>query len=209
VLPASKNLHKAQSTKHKNRQPSRFPRLSASPASLRMAPRGSSPIPPSSPASKAHQKSGPFPPPELPGLTGRTTLSDSRPAHRLKAMAEMRPPTGRVSPDYPRCPSNVPCPLPRRTEQGHASMACLFVRPSPSVRWVGVRIGSFEACSGCTRVTARRIAQPPKAAFVTRLRPGQSPSRIARQPPDSSTIIRVEPSSTSNTRLRGARALSP
>ena len=27
------------------------------------------------PASKAHQKSGPFPSPELPGLTGRTTLS--------------------------------------------------------------------------------------------------------------------------------------
>ena len=133
----------------------------------------------------------------------------SRPAHRLKAMVEMRPPTGRVSPDYPCCPSNVPCPLPRRTEQGHASMACLFVRPSPSVRWVGVRIGSFEACSGCTRVTAHRIAQPPEAAFVTRLRPDQSPSRTARQLPDSSTFIRVEPPSTSNTRLRGAHALSP
>ncbi len=32
--------------------------------------------------SKAHQKSGPFPPPALPGLTGRTALSDSRPARR-------------------------------------------------------------------------------------------------------------------------------
>src|SRR5208337_1000949 len=61
-------------------------------------------------------------------------LSDSRPAHRLKTMVEMRPPTGRVSPDYPCCPSNVPCPLPRRTEQGHASMACLFVRPSPNLQ---------------------------------------------------------------------------
>jgi hypothetical protein len=29
----------------------------------------------------------------------------------------------------------------------------------------------FEACSGFTHVTARRIAQPPKATFVTRLRP--------------------------------------
>jgi hypothetical protein len=44
-------------------------------------------------------------------------------------------------------PSNVPCPLPRRTEQRHASTACLFVRPFPTLRWVGVRIGSFEACS--------------------------------------------------------------
>ena len=38
------------------------------------------------------------------------------------------------SPDYPCCPSNVPCPLPRRTEQGHASMACLFVLPSPNLQ---------------------------------------------------------------------------
>ena len=167
-------------------------------AGLRQSPR-------SSPTSQARLKSGAFAPPELPGLNALTPLSDSRPTHRLKAMVEMRPPTGRVSPDYPCHPSNVPCPLPRRTEQGHASMACLFVRPSPSTRRVGVRIGSFEACSGCTRVTARRIAQPPRAAFVTRLRPGQSPSRTARQLPDSSTIIRVEPPSTSNTRLRGAR----
>src|SRR5262249_58271358 len=32
----------------------------------------------SSPSSKAYQKSGPFPPPELPGFIGRTSLSDSR-----------------------------------------------------------------------------------------------------------------------------------
>ena len=36
------------------------------------------------------------------------------------------------------------------------------------------------ACSGVTRVTASRIAQPPKAAFVARLRPGQLPDRAAR-----------------------------
>src|SRR5215471_17197406 len=32
---------------------------------------------------KAHQKSGPFPPPALPGLIGPTTLSDSRSGRRL------------------------------------------------------------------------------------------------------------------------------
>src|SRR5208337_5490610 len=37
----------------------------------------------------------------------------------------------------------------------------------------------------------------------------QSPSRTARQLPDSSTIIRVEPPSTSSTRLRGARKPAP
>jgi hypothetical protein len=46
--------------------------------------RGSSPITLSSPTSKAHQKSGSFPPPELPGLNSHTTLSDSRPIHRQK-----------------------------------------------------------------------------------------------------------------------------
>ena len=36
-------------------------------------------------------------------------------------------------------------------------------------------IASCEAWSGFTRVTARQIAQPPKAAFVTRLRRSQLP----------------------------------
>jgi len=36
---------------------------------------GSSPIPLSSAASKAHQKQGPFPPPALPGFNGTTSLS--------------------------------------------------------------------------------------------------------------------------------------
>src|SRR5262249_17252476 len=39
------------------------------------------------------------------------------------------------------------------------------------------------ACSGFTRVTARRIAQPPMVAFVTRLQSRQSPSEAARQLP--------------------------
>src|SRR4029078_4766569 len=62
----------------------------------------------------------------------------------------------------------------------------------------------YKACSGFTRVTARRIARPPKVTFVARLRPGQSPDRAARQLPDLSTIIRVEPSSTDDSRRQGA-----
>ena len=53
-------------------------------------------------------------------------------------------------------------------------------------------------------IPARRIAQPPKATFVTRLQSGQSPSQTARQLPDPSTSIRVEPSSTRETRQLGA-----
>jgi hypothetical protein len=42
----------------------------------------------------------------------------------------------------------------------------------------------FESCSDFTYVTARRIAQPPKAAFVARLRPDRSPRQAACQLPD-------------------------
>ena len=46
---------------------------------------GSSPITFTSPSSKAHQKSGSFAPPALPGFNARTTLSDSRHGRRLSA----------------------------------------------------------------------------------------------------------------------------
>ena len=56
-------------------------------------------------------------------------------------------------------------------------------------------------------VTARRIAQPPKVTFVTRLQPSQLPDQTARQLPDQSTTIRVESSSTGVSRPRGALPL--
>jgi hypothetical protein len=67
------------------------------------------------------------------------------------------------------------------------------MQPSPNGRRVGIRIVTFEACSSFTYVTARRIAQSPKATFVTRLQPCQLPSQAAHQLPDQSTILRVEP----------------
>ena len=85
-----------------------------------------------------------------------------------------------------------------------ASIASLSVQPSPNGRRVGIRIVTFEACSGFTHVTARRIAQPPKATFVTRLQPMRLPAQAARQLPDQSTTLRVESSSTDDPRLRGA-----
>jgi hypothetical protein len=61
---------------------------------------------------------------------------------------------------YPNHLSNVPCPLPRRIERVCVSIASPLTRPSPNGRRVGIRIVTFEACSGFTHVTARRIAQP-------------------------------------------------
>ena len=84
------------------------------------------------------------------------------------------------------------------------SITSSLVQHSPNGRRVCIRIVTFEACSGFTRVTAHRIAQPPKVTFVTRLRSRQLPSETARQLPDLSTIIRVEPSSTDDSRLQGA-----
>src|SRR6266851_368931 len=101
-------------------------------------------------------------------------------------------------------PSDVLCPLPRRIKRVRVSIASPLVQPSPNGRRVGIRIVTFEACLGFTRVTARRIAQPPKVTFVTRLQSHQLPSETARQLPDLSTIIRVEPSSTDDSRLQGA-----
>ena len=98
----------------------------------------------------------------------------------------------------------MPCPLPRRIERVRVSIASPLMQPSPNGRRVGIRIVTFEACSGFTHVTACRIAQPPKAAFVTRLQPCRLPDRAARQLPDQSTTLWVESSSTSDPRLRGA-----
>jgi hypothetical protein len=44
----------------------------------------------------------------------------------------------------------------------------------------------------------------PEVTFVTRLQPMQLPARAARQLPDQSTTLRVDSSSTDDSRLRGA-----
>jgi hypothetical protein len=125
------------------------------------------------------------------------------------AVSKPRPPTGWASPDYPFHPSRVPRPIPRRIEWLRVSM---LRHPYCLPRFEGGSASAslpFEACSDFTHVAARWIAQPPKAAFVTRLRSSQSPSQTARQLPGQSTITWVEPPSTGQTRLRGAPQKSP
>jgi hypothetical protein len=64
---------------------------------------------------------------------------------------------------------HVPFPLPRRTVKS-ALVDCLLStqRPSPKFRRVGVRIFTFEACSGFTRVTAHGFANPPNGGYCPR-----------------------------------------
>ena len=71
---------------------------------------GSSPITFTSPSSKAHQKSGSFPPPALPGFNGRMTLSDSRPSRRLEATLRPLPSPRTGLPRLPEPPSRRAVP---------------------------------------------------------------------------------------------------
>src|SRR5262249_1226228 len=77
--------------------------------------------------------------------------------------------------------SRVPCPLPRRIAWVRASIASPRMRPSPNDRRVGIRIRTFEACSGFTFVTAHRIAQQPQGRLRRRA-PTQPVTRPSRLP---------------------------
>ena len=92
---------------------------------------GSTPITSASPSSRAHQKSGSFPPPALPGFFGTMALSDSRRSRRPKSASRSLPPPRRVSPVAPDHLPNVLCPIPRRIERVQVSISSPSARPSP------------------------------------------------------------------------------
>ena len=123
----------------------------------------------------------------------------------LTTTLEARPPTVTGLPRLPGSPFQRAVPITPVDRNGcRCRLLPHSTRPSPTDRRVGIHDFTFEACSDFTRVTARWIAQPPKATFVTRLRNGQLPNRPARQLPDLPTTLWVDPSSTGVPRLRGA-----
>src|ERR1700732_3204467 len=165
---------------------------------------GSSPITTTSPSSKAHQKSGPFPQPALPGFNGHTTPSDSRHGRRLRDVEaatlalDGSPPITRTT--FPTCRAHYP--------GGSSGCACRLLPRSCSLPQMAG--GSASALSLSRPAQASLTLRPAgllnrlKAAFVTRLQPCGLPGRPARQLPDQSTTLWVESSSTSDPRLRGA-----
>ena len=123
--------------------------------------------------------SGPFPPPELLGFPGTTSLSATpgSPACPSRAsgwdLASLRW-------GFP-CGSSFPCidmpsPLPRWDRwvrsfgmRGSQPLGfCQRRRPSPIYRRVGSHINTFEACSVFTHVTACRLAAPPSGTLVSK-----------------------------------------
>ena len=141
--------------------------------------------------SQACPKSGPFPPPALPGITGTTSLS--------------------ATPFGPACPSRVsgwcphhhrwgfPCcvgpplytasPVPGGTVG--CARCCLFQRrrPSPLSDRVGSRITFFEACSVFTHVyglPTRRVALRPSTPEASEM---SLPMYTLRLLPTAATFV--------------------
>src|SRR6202043_2651119 len=148
---------------------------------------GSSPITTTSPSSKAHQKSGPFPQPALPGFDGHTTPSDSRHGLRLRDVEaatlalDGSPPITRTT--FPTCRAHYP--------GGSSGCACRLLPRSYSLPQMA---GGTASALSLTRVGPPQSAKPPKAAFVTGPQPGRLPGRTSRQLPDQSTTLSVESS---------------
>ncbi len=114
----------------------------------------------------------------------RPCPTPARPAMHATAL-EARPPAGTGLPRLPASPCLRAVPT---TPVDRNGCSCRLLprptRPSPNLRRVGVHDFTFEACSDFTRITARKLAQPPKAAFVAGLRSHRLPDEIACQLPD-------------------------
>jgi hypothetical protein len=81
-----------------------------------------------------HTFGGSFPPPELPGLDGHTTLSDSRPIHRPGAMLKPRPSIQTGLPRLPASPFHRAVPITPVDRTG-ACVDCFPVRAVfPAIR---------------------------------------------------------------------------
>src|SRR4029450_2779850 len=109
----------------------------------------------------------------------------------------------RASPDNPHCLTSVLCPLPRRTRTG--ALTGFLPRsapPSPLPRRGRLHIATFEACSGFNMLRPTGSLSRPRRPLSQGFGP------LLSRPPVSYSIkpatIEVEPSSTGNTRLRGA-----
>ena len=169
---------------------------------------GSSPITATSLSSKAHQKSGSFPPPSLPGLIGPMTLSDSRNGRRLGDVEAATLATKRVSPRLPEPPFWRAVPTTPADQTG----ARVDFLP---------RLCSFPQLAGGS-ASALTLSRPAQALLTLRparslsrprrpLLRGSSPASYPAKPlvsyQNQSTILSVNSSSIGDSRLRRGQHL--
>src|SRR3954471_4695827 len=146
-----------------------------------------------------------FPPPALPGITGTTTLSDSRQHRRPRRRRGRDPHAWAGLPSYPRHPSGVPCPLPRWTAAG-ASVGCF-----PATCSLPRNSGGSASTTSLSRPAQASLTLRPVGSLD---RPRRPSSRGFRLPgcPDrplvsyqiKPTTIWVDPPSTGDARHLGA-----
>ena len=106
---------------------------------------------------QAHQKSGPFPPPALPSFIGTVTLSDSPCGPTPEAPLSPLPSPSTGLPPYAIPVSTCCSHYPGGPLQVPLSAASPERAAFPELRAGRRPRPPFEACSGFTRVTARRF----------------------------------------------------
>src|SRR5215218_1682520 len=138
---------------------------------------------------QAHQKSGSFPPPALPSLNGTTTLSDPHLCRRLSAPLRPLPSPMMGLPRLPASPFQHAVPT-TPADQGGCAVDC------------------FPAYAAFPVIRAGRHPQLHFRGLLklhSRYGPLDcSTAQAARQLPDQSTTLWVDPSPTGDTRRRGA-----
>jgi hypothetical protein len=121
-------------------------------------------------------------------------------------MLEVRPPPAPDLPQLPRPPFLHAVLSTPADRTGACRFSSLSARPSPVNRRVGIHHFTFEACSSFTRVTACKIARPPKGGLVSR---GFDPASYPAKPLGSYHVLPtttwMDPPSTGDLRRWGAR----
>src|SRR5215472_17992269 len=159
----------------------------------------------SSSSSEARQKSGPFPPPELPGFNGRMDLSDSRSRRR---------PSGGVWGGNPRVIGSPPITrvalstcrahYPGGSQRVHmpASFPVAYSLPRYAGGSASASLLSRPAQASLPLRPADSLGRP-KATFVTGLQPANYSDKLPVSYSIKPATIEVEPPSTGITPLRG------
>src|ERR1035438_756736 len=157
--------------------------------------------------SGALPKSGPFPPPALPGFLGTTSLSatphgPARPS-RASGWETRLPPLGFPVLRGPSLCRHAVAITPVATREGMKSFPRITsrLRPSPSLCWVGCHIECFEACSAFTHVTACLLAGSLKRPFPSKASTVSLPPLPLRLLPAGTTSCRVGIAPTERSRL--------